>query len=509
MLLLVVPFLLMGSLTTHQDISQIEVVVHRGANRLAPENTMASLRKAIELGADYVEVDVATSKDGVFYCFHDRRLERTTNGTGWFSDWTSTDIDTLDAGAWFSPAFAGERVPRIRDLLAEAKGKAKIYFDVKDADLDQLIELIKREEWAQDCFVWFSSNKRALAFRQKAPHLPLKMNAKTPEEVQELVRTYQPQIIECDVNLIAPALQQACQEHQLKLMANVIGHSWHEYQAAIQLQVDMVNLDHPDYFRSMLTAPDHRFRQHRLVAHRGGIVEDLFDEFDPRSIEAAIDSGYWMLEIDVQPTADKQVIVHHDRTLQRIYGDHKTASEMTLAELKKLKAKNGGYAPMTFAEVAAMCRGKVHFMVDIKPEKPEAWFCAAIGEALVENQLLQGAYFIRNDLRAAFDGGKYGFRMAEVEEMKKRLAAGEDIAASYYLFDHGNRINAETARWCQKNSIEVCASVNVGHYRQEFHLEGARRDIEYLRKCGVTVFQIDSPYDAFFDLDHIRPEPRK
>jgi len=94
--------------------------------------------------------------------------------------------------------------------------------------------------------------------------------------------------------------------------------------------------------------------------------------------------------------------------------------------------------------------------------------------------------------------------MSEAEEMRKRILDGEDIAAHYYLFDHGNRLNAEVARWCQRNYIDVCASVNISHYRMEDHTMGARRDIQHLKECGVTFYQIDSDYDQYFDLRALR-----
>ncbi|MEL6255461.1 MAG: glycerophosphodiester phosphodiesterase family protein [Bacteroidota bacterium] len=235
-----------------------------------------------------------------------------------------------------------------------------------------------------------------------------------------------------------------------------------------------------------------------LIAHRGGIVEKLYEEYDPASLEAAIDSGYWMLEIDVRPTADKQIVIHHDESLNRIYGLMKMVSDMSLAELKQLKSKKSGFTPMTFEEVTKMCSGKVHFMMDVKPRHPEEWFIEELKRVLEKYGMLENAWFIRNDLKQHFTKGRYGFRMRELDEMKERMKNGEDIAKSYYLFDHGNRINSETTRWCQRNNIQVCASVNFGHYKLEPHFEGAKRDIEYLKKAGVSIFQIDSPYDEFF-----------
>ncbi|MBN2814014.1 MAG: hypothetical protein JXQ80_08040 [Bacteroidales bacterium] len=241
-----------------------------------------------------------------------------------------------------------------------------------------------------------------------------------------------------------------------------------------------------------------RHNGYRLVAHRGGITEKVFDEFDPLSIQAAIDSGYWMLEMDVRPTADHQVILHHDATLKRIYGVDKRPEELTLAELKKLRALKGGYAPVTFEEAAAMCSGKIRFMVDVKPNTAEKWFYDEINRVLQQYHMADEAYFIRNDIASFFTAGSFGFRMEELPAMKKRLSQGEDIQKKYYLFDHGNRINAEAARWCQQHNIEVCASVNIGHYFYESHEKGAHRDIEYLKQSGVTLFQIDSDYDQHF-----------
>ncbi len=490
-----------ASFSDNHATPAIEIVVHRGANRLAPENTMAAFKLAIEQGADYIEVDVSTSKDGVLYCFHDKTLDRTTNGTGIFAQQSSSYINSLDAGSWFSPEFAGETIPTVKDIVDMARGKSKIYFDIKDVDLHQLADFIKNEKLDKECFVWFSDRKLASTFQVIAPGIALKMNAKSAKELNKLLEEYSPKIIESGISNIDPELQNACEKHGIKLMANLLRDSWWEYEQAIKTGVDMVNIDHPDYFKQMLLHPEHKFNNHRLIAHRGGIVEEYFDEYDPSSIKAAIDSGYWMLEIDLRPTADKNIIVHHDQDLKQVYGVNKLVSEMTISELKELKSRQGEYSPLTFREVAEMCQGRTTLMLDIKPAKPEAWFCDSINLILEQYNLAANAWFIRNEVKEFFPKGKFGFRVNEAWNMKERLENGEDIVAHYYLFDHGNRINAETARWCQLNNIDVCASVNIGHYRMEEHYMGAKRDIEYLIKSGVTAFQIDSDYDQFFDLN--------
>jgi glycerophosphoryl diester phosphodiesterase len=93
------------------------LVGHRGAKMNAPENTIVSIRRALEEGAAWVEFDVKLTSDDVPILIHDTTLERTTNGQGEVRQRTLADIRRLDAGSWFGPAFAGERVPTLEEAL--------------------------------------------------------------------------------------------------------------------------------------------------------------------------------------------------------------------------------------------------------------------------------------------------------------------------------------------------------------------------------------------------------
>ncbi|MGE3290284.1 MAG: glycerophosphodiester phosphodiesterase [Geminicoccaceae bacterium] len=94
------------------------VIGHRGAAARAPENTLAGLRKAHALGAGWVEFDVMLTADRVPVLIHDETLERTTNGRGEVAAHTAAEIAELDAGSWFAPGFAGERVPALAEAIA-------------------------------------------------------------------------------------------------------------------------------------------------------------------------------------------------------------------------------------------------------------------------------------------------------------------------------------------------------------------------------------------------------
>ncbi|MBE87859.1 MAG: glycerophosphodiester phosphodiesterase [Rhodospirillaceae bacterium] len=94
---------------------------HRGAAGHAPENTLAGIRKAADLGACWVEFDVMLSQDGIPILMHDNTLNRTTNGKGPISAQTLNVLRTLDAGSWFNERFAGEPIPTLAETLRLAE----------------------------------------------------------------------------------------------------------------------------------------------------------------------------------------------------------------------------------------------------------------------------------------------------------------------------------------------------------------------------------------------------
>lgn len=100
--------------------TQFKLISHRGASAFAPENTIAALNKAHELGAHWVEADVQLTLDGEAIIFHDDKLDRCTTGQGLVAKTAYSTIAPLDAGSWFSKDFAHEKVPTLDQWLARA-----------------------------------------------------------------------------------------------------------------------------------------------------------------------------------------------------------------------------------------------------------------------------------------------------------------------------------------------------------------------------------------------------
>lgn len=136
-------------------------VAHRGASAYAPENTLAGADKADQLDIDWVENDVQRTKDGELVVVHDETLDRTTNVEEVFpdrapwkvGDFTAEELAQLDAGSWFAPEFAGERVPTLKSFLDRiSENGQKLLLEIKKPELypgieKEIIEELRTEGW--------------------------------------------------------------------------------------------------------------------------------------------------------------------------------------------------------------------------------------------------------------------------------------------------------------------------------------------------------------------------
>lgn len=122
------------------EVRKVDNVAHRGASGYAPENTIAAFDKAVEMKADYIEIDVQRSKDGKLVIIHDTTVDRTTNGTGNVRDLTYKQLENLDAGSWRGEQFSGEKIPTFGQILDRYRGKIGILIELKSPELYPGIE---------------------------------------------------------------------------------------------------------------------------------------------------------------------------------------------------------------------------------------------------------------------------------------------------------------------------------------------------------------------------------
>jgi glycerophosphoryl diester phosphodiesterase len=142
------------------------VIAHRGAAAYAPENTLASVEKAIEQRTDFVEIDVQETADGELAVVHDSDFMKIAKVDREVWQATSDDLDRIDAGAWFAPEFIGQRVPRLREVLETARGRAKVTIELKyyghDVDLERRVVALVEELGVADQIIVMSLEHEAL-----------------------------------------------------------------------------------------------------------------------------------------------------------------------------------------------------------------------------------------------------------------------------------------------------------------------------------------------------------
>jgi len=154
-------------------------MAHRGASAAAPANTLAAFRKAVEMGADSIELDVHLSADGVPVVIHNFTVDETTDGKGPVSDLTLAELKRLDAGAKFGPAFAGERIPTLAEVFAAVGKRLLINIELKTREtrnsglVPAVLDLIAQAGLTERVML---SSFNPLALRrcsQLAPHMRL------------------------------------------------------------------------------------------------------------------------------------------------------------------------------------------------------------------------------------------------------------------------------------------------------------------------------------------------
>lgn len=111
-------------------MNSTKILAHRGASAYAPENTMAAFKKAIEMKADGIELDVHLCKDAHLIVIHDEEVDRTTNGKGKIKDFTLDQLKILDAGSWFSEQYKYEKIPTLEQVLEIIK-PTSLYLNIE------------------------------------------------------------------------------------------------------------------------------------------------------------------------------------------------------------------------------------------------------------------------------------------------------------------------------------------------------------------------------------------
>src|SRR5256884_4490996 len=237
------------------------VIAHRGASGSAPENTLAAFRKAVALGATFIETDLQLSRDARFVAIHDGTVNRTTNGQGKVHDLSLADLRKLDAGSWFGSEYAGERIPTLEEILEFSKKQDVVfYLELKPGGSwggeHALIGALRESGEIPRTVVISFDAAIVLSLRKIEPMLMtgLLYDGQIANPLEKAVAIGARQLV-VRGDLVTPALLAEAQKKDLQVVCWTVNHPAHMRMLAAA-GVDGIMSDYPDRLVAAVTKKD-------------------------------------------------------------------------------------------------------------------------------------------------------------------------------------------------------------------------------------------------------------
>ncbi|MCI0749214.1 MAG: hypothetical protein L0Y32_01545, partial [Nevskiales bacterium] len=226
-----------------RTVSPFTVIAHRGARGYAPENTLKAFEQAIALGAPWIELDVQLHQQ-VLWVFHDRRLERCTNGRGRLTDHDVNTLRRLDAGQ-------GQRIPFLAEVLDLVHHRAGINIELKTAEgtaaaVAELLRGYLDRGWTPDEFLVSSFHLPELReFRRRLPQVPVGvLLCGVPLDLAASATRLKARCVNLDVDFADPALIDDAHRRGLKVFVYTVNEP--DDIALMRRRVDGIFTDYPD-----------------------------------------------------------------------------------------------------------------------------------------------------------------------------------------------------------------------------------------------------------------------
>jgi len=229
------------------------IVAHRGISSLYPENTLIAFRKAMELGADFIELDIQASRDGELVVIHDSMLDRTTEGKGNVCQYSLKEIKKYSAGKWFSPSFEKEKVPTLQEVFELTKKQIKLRIEIKQPGIEKkLLDLIQRYEMTDQVVCGSFFFESITQIRRLNPFIPVTFIASFLE------REYIKELLAKNINMIdmifcnlTPDLLKDCHSYGFAIDVWTVNEE-KELQKALNMGIAAITTNYPQRLKKLL-----------------------------------------------------------------------------------------------------------------------------------------------------------------------------------------------------------------------------------------------------------------
>jgi glycerophosphoryl diester phosphodiesterase len=229
----------------------VYVIAHRGAHNGIPENTLAAYEAAIEMGVDFVEVDLRTTKDGHIVSIHNKRIDSyvTNRRHGLVSEMTLDQLKQLDIGSRVGTQWSNERIPTFEEILEICKGKVGIYLDLKDASVEQVVSIVKEWDMARNV-LWYADYGELQRVAELCPECILMPDPGPEKNLPQVIERFKPSVIASVWRYYSQSFVEKCHETGAIVIVDESGPSC--WQDALAWNTDGIQSDHPAQLISLL-----------------------------------------------------------------------------------------------------------------------------------------------------------------------------------------------------------------------------------------------------------------
>jgi len=226
------------------------VICHRGDHVKYPENTLAAYAEAIQNGADYVEIDLRTTKDSVLVSMHDNTVNRMTDAKGAVKDMTLAEIEQLRVKSRDSLDKTDYRVPTFEEILKLCKNKIYIYIDFKNASASATYAMLKKYGMEKQVLVYINGIQQFIDWRHVAPDMPLMFSmpnsVKDIEGMKTFINQVKPDILDGGWKEYTREMVQFANEQNIPVWPDIQSKDEDQnWDAAIALGFKGLQTDHP------------------------------------------------------------------------------------------------------------------------------------------------------------------------------------------------------------------------------------------------------------------------
>lgn len=471
-----------------QPARKVQVMVHRGMQMLAPENSLPAILACADDYLEWAEIDVRLTKDGQHIVIHNSTVDATTDGKGNVNEFTLEELKKLDSGAWFSSRFRGTRLQSLAEVLAATKNRVNLYLDCKRIDPELLVREIRDAKMESQVVVYAGLD--VLAKVRAAGGNDVAIMAKfRPKDsaIDEFIARVNPMAVEVDAGDVSKELCEQFHKRGIKVQAQVLGHdvdvpsTWNRM---IEFGVDWLQTDDPVGIRFA----DARRRISKFpvqfACHRGANFYTPENSIPAIRLAAAIGADY--IEIDIRTTMDGQFVLLHDGTLNRTTNGTGPVKQQNLDAVLALDCGAWFGRPFTSLKVPRFSEGldamgtTSHAYLDAKDIPPEA-----LVEAIRKHNLM--------NRHAVYQSAEYCQKLKELDpdvRLMPPLRSAESLDKLLELKPY-----AVDANWkiLSKDLIARCHAANIRVFSDAL---GIHETVDHYRQAigwGIDVIQTDYP----------------